>query len=336
MLTLRQLACFMAIIEEANITRAAERLHVSPTAVSLQIKVLEDRLGVALLVRHSRGVTPTPNGEDLYARARTILELVAETERAVSKQNIAPKRVRIGVTPSVARVIGVEAMLAASRLKDGVILQVAEGWSRENLADLRQGSLDLAVGYGIEPAPDLRVIELFEERFVFASARSVAQPGETISIERALASSLVFYGERSISWRVAKAAAQARGLDVNITHEVESIGVWRDLLLRGLGAVISPFSAVADECRRGEVVVQDIEGDPISARLTLAMRGDEHGRSLPEGFVAFISRLIIDIYSARGPYYRPVPHGPSVVEAIENRHPAHKQVNRGNTLSQNA
>ena len=68
-MNLRQLRYFLSVVEAGNMTRAADQLHVAQTALGMQIKQLEESLGVALLVRHSRGVEPTPAGK-LLARSR--------------------------------------------------------------------------------------------------------------------------------------------------------------------------------------------------------------------------------------------------------------------------
>ena len=64
-------------------TRAASELHIAQPALGMQIRQLEDDLGVALLVRHSRGVDPTPAGAALHRRALAILALVEDSRREV-------------------------------------------------------------------------------------------------------------------------------------------------------------------------------------------------------------------------------------------------------------
>ena len=68
-MNLRQLRYFVSVVEAGNMTRAAEQLHVAQTALGMQIRQIEEDLGVALLVRHSRGVEPTKAGSLLHARA---------------------------------------------------------------------------------------------------------------------------------------------------------------------------------------------------------------------------------------------------------------------------
>ncbi len=76
-----QLRYFVTIAEEAQITRAAARLHIAQPALSHAISQLESELGVELLVRHARGVTLTPAGEALLPKARAALASEQEVEQ---------------------------------------------------------------------------------------------------------------------------------------------------------------------------------------------------------------------------------------------------------------
>lgn len=77
---LRALHYFIAVAEELNITRAAERLNMSQPPLSAQIKGLEEELGVQLFIRGKRRLTITDAGAHLYRRARQILELSEQTQ----------------------------------------------------------------------------------------------------------------------------------------------------------------------------------------------------------------------------------------------------------------
>ena len=79
----RQLRYFVSVIELRSFSRAAEVLHVAQPALGLQIRKLEDELHTQLLVRHSRGVEPTPAGNLLRERALTILAEMEETKQAL-------------------------------------------------------------------------------------------------------------------------------------------------------------------------------------------------------------------------------------------------------------
>jgi len=77
------LEIFVAAVEEKSLSKAAERENLVTSAVSKRIRELERYLGKSVLVRHGRGVDPTPAGALLYQRAKSILRNVALTEKAM-------------------------------------------------------------------------------------------------------------------------------------------------------------------------------------------------------------------------------------------------------------
>src|SRR5262249_1965880 len=101
-INLRQLKYYAKVAEVGNITRAAEQLSVAQPALGLQIRQLEQELGVELLTRHSRGVVPTEAGSLLLERARGILAMVEETKRDVRALGGArSETLTLGLTPSI-------------------------------------------------------------------------------------------------------------------------------------------------------------------------------------------------------------------------------------------
>lgn len=82
-LDLRQLATFAAVAETGSLGQAAERLNRSPSALSMQLRALQDRLGLVLLRRTGRGLKLTPDGERLLAQTRPALEAMHRLEHTV-------------------------------------------------------------------------------------------------------------------------------------------------------------------------------------------------------------------------------------------------------------
>jgi DNA-binding transcriptional LysR family regulator len=114
---LRQLRAFVAVAEELNFTRAAERLHLGQQAVSKTVGRLERELGVALLERTTREVRLTPAGAALLDSGRLALaaaDAAFEDARAVGRG--LSGRVRVGVTPAIGAVTRDE---VARVLRDG-------------------------------------------------------------------------------------------------------------------------------------------------------------------------------------------------------------------------
>jgi DNA-binding transcriptional LysR family regulator len=143
---LRLIRYWVAVAEEANITRAAERLHVSQPAMSVAIKQLEGQLGVALLERGGRGVHVTPAGALLAERGRELLAVAgAMVEEVRARDEAAVGRLRIGMTPTARYGVGPAFLAAAADEVPGVMLYPQEDTTGALLRDVRSGRLDLAV-----------------------------------------------------------------------------------------------------------------------------------------------------------------------------------------------
>lgn len=100
---LRQLQYFVAVVEEANFTRAAARLHVAQPRVSAQIRQLERELGQPLLDRSGRSVTVTEVGEAVLAHARAALAAAEGIRQTVDQfSGLLRGRVRIGLLSGAA------------------------------------------------------------------------------------------------------------------------------------------------------------------------------------------------------------------------------------------
>jgi DNA-binding transcriptional LysR family regulator len=157
---LRLLRYWVAVAEERNITRAAERLHISQPALSAAIKQLEGQLGVALLDRSDRVLGLTDAGELLLVEGRALLgeaDRVADAVRA--RAGSAVGRLRLGMTPTARYGLGPELLAACADLAPGVMLYPAEDTTGALLRDVRGGRLDLAVLFCAAGPVDGVVIE---------------------------------------------------------------------------------------------------------------------------------------------------------------------------------
>jgi LysR family nitrogen assimilation transcriptional regulator len=292
-LTFRQLKYFVEVVEAGSITRAAEKLHVTSTALSLQVKEVEDQFNVNLLRRHSRGIEMTPQGADLYERALKILTLVDEASQALSGDpQIA--NMRLGAPPSIARLIGVEAMFGAASWLGGVSVDVTEGWTIDLEARLQAGELDAVIGYELSPAESVVVTDIVDDEFVFIASAELAGGTGPITLTEVLDSPLIFYGEQSVSYRGLRSAAAAAGLELTSHRHLYSINVWRSLLLRGLATTVGSVAAVNEEYRRGDVVIRQIVGSPIRSRIGIAVPAGIAQQERVRSFTDFVRSLVIE------------------------------------------
>jgi DNA-binding transcriptional LysR family regulator len=143
---LRLVRYWVAVAEEGNITRAAERLHLSQPALSAAVRTLEAQLGVALLDRSDRVLRVTPAGELLLEEGRALLREADRVFSAVaSLDRSAVGRLRIGLTPTARYGLGPSLLVACAADAPGVMLYPAEDATGALLRDVRSGRLDLAL-----------------------------------------------------------------------------------------------------------------------------------------------------------------------------------------------
>jgi LysR family transcriptional regulator, hydrogen peroxide-inducible genes activator len=168
-MTLQELRYLVALADEGHFARAAERCHVGQPTLSTQLKKLEEFLGVALFERSKRRVIPTPLGEAAVAQARIVLEEAAKLRQlAYRGQNPMAGPLRLGIIPTLGPYLLPHLLPIIHRTYPELRLLLREDLTRNLLARLRAGKLDLCVvalpihNGGLEVAP------LFEETFVVA------------------------------------------------------------------------------------------------------------------------------------------------------------------------
>ena len=142
-LDLDQLQSFCAIADCGSFTEAARRVNKTQSAVSMQIKRLEERLGHALLSREGRGVSLTQHGEALYSRARKMLKVNAEIMDLFAGEGEMAGAIRFGVPDDYAVRLLPVILSSFQKLYPKIIIDVRCAASEELLADMKQGRYDL-------------------------------------------------------------------------------------------------------------------------------------------------------------------------------------------------
>ena len=169
-ITLRQLAYFKALAEEAGFGRAADRMRVSQPALSMQIKELEAELGAPLVERQPRRVVLTPYGRSILDHAERILSELQRIEDTARWREGLAGQLKLGVIPTIAPYL-LPDLLARLRAGDIALdVQVQEGKTARLLSDLREGRLDAAILALPAGAEDLVERPLFRDHFLLAGS----------------------------------------------------------------------------------------------------------------------------------------------------------------------
>lgn len=166
--TLRQLRYFQALIEHGSFSRAAESVHVSQPALSLQIRELEASLGGPLVERESRGILLTPLGRDAHEQTLRVLDETLLLENMEQRLEAGPLKVGVGILSTLAPYIlpGILERISVSTPR--IEIDILEAPGQDLVSRLLAGRLDAAIVSLPLGKLELPERELFEDRFLLA------------------------------------------------------------------------------------------------------------------------------------------------------------------------
>lgn len=151
MIELRHLRYFIAVAEELNFRRAAERVHIDQTPLSRTIRDLEERWGVTLFFRAPRRLELTPAGAKLLTHARNLLIRLERTKRAVRAVDARYREpLRIGVDESTVQPRLAECLSRWRQLVPDISVELTEMNAAELLAALRDEWVDVGFSFGLQ------------------------------------------------------------------------------------------------------------------------------------------------------------------------------------------
>lgn len=160
---------FLEIVTTGNFMRAADRLHITQTAVSARVHALEEQLGQKLFVRNKSGASLTPAGERFLRYAQTLVQV---WERARHQVAVPPGRrgvVMVGCELSLWEPLLVDWLLWMRHTAPQVALRAEVGLPGRLMNDVTEGILDIAVVYAPQQRPGLKIELLIEEKLVLVT-----------------------------------------------------------------------------------------------------------------------------------------------------------------------
>ena len=182
---LYQLKTFVAVAEEAHLTRAAERLFTSQPAVSAHIKALEEELAVTLFNRTPKGMLLTPEGEHLLKQARHTLDAASDMlSQAKSLQNSLMGDVRIGMHTDFEFLRAVDLHAKFAENHPNLMIHFVRSISPEIVRDIRKGALDGGFFFGVQKFADLKMIRLAEVELAVAAPLEWRERVAGVDIEK--------------------------------------------------------------------------------------------------------------------------------------------------------
>ncbi|MEU0075611.1 LysR substrate-binding domain-containing protein [Streptomyces sp. NPDC006332] len=268
---LRQLEYFVAVAEEQNFTRAAERVHISQSGVSAQIRQLERELGAELFDRSTRTATLTVAGKAALEPARAALAAARAVGQAVGQvTDLIRGRLTVGMVTGCTVTPLFDALAAFHRAHPGVEISLLEDNSDRLVEGVRDGTVDLALVGTATATPDgLDALTIISERLVAAvpSEHPLAKQ-RRVTLRDLAAHPVVCMppgtGLRSVFDR----ACAAQSLEPAIALQASAADAIADLAARGLGiAILSESMAESYRDRLTVRTIDDVENPAMLALI---------------------------------------------------------------------
>jgi DNA-binding transcriptional LysR family regulator len=271
---LRQLEYLVAVAEEANFTRAAQRVHISQSGVSAQIRQLEHDLGATLVDRSGRTATLTEAGRAAVKHAREALASAAALRQAVGEvTGLLSGRLTVGMVTACTVTALFEALATFHRAHPKVAITLIEDNSATLAERVRTGAADVALigAAGSAPPPGLAALPLVSERLTVGVPHAHHWSERTqLTLTDLTGCSLICLPEGTGIRTAFDQASAARGVRLEVALEASAPGAVADLAARGLGvAILSETIAAAHAARLHSAIIEDAD---IPASLALVWR----------------------------------------------------------------
>lgn len=287
--TLRQLRAFRALLRTGTTKGAAQALHVTPPAITLQLRELEGLVGVPLIERRPAGVTPTAAGAEILEAAVRIETLLADTSDLIENlEGLGGGKVAVGVI-STAKYYAPKAIAAFARQHPGVDISLKVGNRAETIRSLEGYDFDFAImgrppgGFAVDQTA------IGDHPHVIIAPPDHALARRHLSLEDLAGETFLLREPGSGTRSVLQELFENQRSPLIDGMEIGSNETIKQAVIAGLGIALISAHTVAIEVAEGRLAVLDVAGLPVMRTWYLVKRADKRLLPAAEAMWAFLS-----------------------------------------------
>ena len=262
---LRQLEILRAIADTGSFTAAGNKLHVSQSAISRQILLLEEELGEAVFHRIGRRIRITPAGESLLQLSHRVFQDVHDTVTAISDtQESLRGTMRLVGGMTVCLYVFPALLAELRRIHPNLDLKITVGSAERSIAMLRAGAGDLGLLTLPVEATDLVSVPVLQEELLL-----VTYPTHPLARKsRVVPSDLnkqpfILFEAGSLTRRLVEAFFTRERIEAEIVMETENVEIIKAMVRHGLGISIVPWVAAAADVKSKQLFCSRIAGHSL-------------------------------------------------------------------------
>ncbi len=293
---IHQLELFLAVMDSPSMTRAAEKIHLSPGAVSLQLHNLAGELHTELFVRRGKRLIPTPAALRLAERAKEVVKLMGHIQQEFENdlsQDVRPFHLATGVTTLIYQ-LGRPLRQLRKRYPNAEI-RVTVGVTEEMIAGLLDRRFDLALISLPVAENNLDFIPLFDEELLIVrpSTKKVGS-GHVSSLRPSELNNAPFllYPRRSNIRQIIDRFFKEIGVTPHVVMEADDTEAIKRLVESGFGHSVLPEHALRGRSHFFQKF--RVEGHRLTRSLALAMARTDCPRKLTESVANFLRAALVE------------------------------------------
>jgi DNA-binding transcriptional LysR family regulator len=259
---LRQLEILQAIAETGSFTACGRKLHVSQSAISRQILLLEEELGEPLFLRVGRGVRMTPAAESLVQLGQRVFQDVRDTVESIADRTRELRgTLRLSGGMTVCMYVFPPLLKHLRRVHPHLDVRLTVATAGRSVAEIRGGRVDAGLLTLPVEESDLVTVPVLREELLLA-----APPGHPLARRRRVAprdlagQPFILFEAGSGTRRVIDHFFATENIEPTIVMDTENVEIIKAMVKTGMGVGIVPYQAVAREVRAGQFFCARIEG----------------------------------------------------------------------------
>ena len=300
--TFQQMRLFEAVARHGSITRAAEEVHLTQPSVSMQVKTLEDKIGLPLTEQIGKALHLTRAGEQVAAAARDVLARMGEMEIALDdmKREVAgPLSIAVVSTAKYF----LPQLLGEFKRRHPKVEPRLQITNRETVLERLGDNADDLYIMGQPPNTEAVSAEPFLENVIVFVARPdhPLVGAKSITLARIAQENVIRREPGSGTRQAVEKLFQAANVELVPHMEFDDSDAIKQGVISGLGVAYLSRHALRLELAAGEVVVLDVEGFPLRRRWYAAHREGKRLTNAAQSFLEFLQQESGQYRSGGGP-----------------------------------